>query len=155
MVCAPSAGFLPESIMTKNLSMFLPSLREEDKLKGKEPVRGRKGPAPAADMLMNMKSAFNSVLDRAGIEDFSFHDLRHTFASHKSYDHEGASLKEVQEILGHKTLTMTLRCAYLSQEHKNKAVNLLNGLTAEKKPAPKPYCRKSVTTDCASLHAAS
>jgi site-specific recombinase XerD len=42
----------------------------------------------------------------------------------------GDSLKEVQEILGHKTMTMTLRYAHLSQEHKKKAVNLLNGLTA-------------------------
>ena len=44
----------------------------------------------------------------------------------------GASLKELQEILGHKTMTMTLRYAHLSQEHKKKAVNLLNGLTASK-----------------------
>ena len=42
----------------------------------------------------------------------------------------GATLKEVQEILGHKTMTMTLRYAHLSQEHKKKAVNLLKGLTA-------------------------
>jgi hypothetical protein len=42
----------------------------------------------------------------------------------------GASLKDVQEILGHKTMTMPLRYAHLSQEHKKKAVNLLNGLTA-------------------------
>jgi hypothetical protein len=50
----------------------------------------------------------------------------------------GASIKEVQEILGHKSLTMTVRYAHLSQEHKKKAVNLLNGLTApssEDKPA--------------------
>jgi len=42
---------------------------------------------------------------------------------------KGASLKEVQEILGHKSMTMTLRYAHLSQEHKKKAVNLLNDLT--------------------------
>ena len=49
----------------------------------------------------------------------------------------GASIKEVQEILGHKSLTMTVRYAHLSQEHKKKAVNLLKGLTApttENKP---------------------
>jgi hypothetical protein len=40
----------------------------------------------------------------------------------------GASLKEIQELLGHKTMTMTLRYAHLSQEHKKKAVNLLNDL---------------------------
>jgi hypothetical protein len=39
-------------------------------------------------------------------------------------------MKEIQEILGHATMTMTMRYSHLSQEHKNKAVNLLNGLTA-------------------------
>ena len=83
-----------------------------------------------------VKRSFKKALEDAGIEDFRFHDLRHTFASHMVM--RGASIKEVQEILGHKTLTMTVRYAHLSQEHKKKAVNLLNGLTAptpENKPA--------------------
>jgi integrase len=71
--------------------------------------------------------AFKGALDRAKIEDFKFHDLRHTFASHVIM--RGGTLKDVQELLGHKTMTMTLRYAHLSQEHKKKAVNLLNGLT--------------------------
>jgi integrase len=75
--------------------------------------------------------AFQGALKRAGIEDFRFHDLRHTFASHMVM--RGASLQEVQELLGHKTVTMTLRYAHLSQESKKKAVNLLNGLTREDK----------------------
>ena len=74
--------------------------------------------------------AFHGALNRAGIEDFKFHDLRHTFASHLVM--KGASLKEVQELLGHKTMTMTLRYAHLSQDHKKKAVSLLNGLTSAK-----------------------
>jgi site-specific recombinase XerD len=45
----------------------------------------------------------------------------------------GATLKKVHELLGHKTMTMTLRYAHLSQEHKKKAVNLLNGLTSSVK----------------------
>lgn len=73
--------------------------------------------------------AFKGALDRAGIEDFKFHDLRHTFASHLIM--RGASLKEVQELLGHKTMTMTLRYAHLSQDSKKKAVNLLNGLIGD------------------------
>ena len=72
--------------------------------------------------------AFKSALDRAGIEDFKFRDLMHTFASHMIM--RGASLKEVQETFGHGTTPMTLRYAHLSQDHKKKAVNLLNGLTA-------------------------
>jgi integrase len=71
--------------------------------------------------------AFHGALRRAGIENFTFHDLRHTFASHLIM--RGASLKEVQELLGHKTVTMTLRYAHLAEENKRKAVGLLNGLT--------------------------
>jgi hypothetical protein len=55
----------------------------------------------------------------------------------------GASLKEVQEILGHKTIGMTMRYAHLSQEHKKKAVNMLKGLTASQNAE----CHKSVTCD--------
>jgi integrase len=78
---------------------------------------------------------------RAGIEDFRFHDLRHTFASH--FIMRGGSLKDLQEILGHKSMTMTLRYAHLTQEHKKKAVDLLNGLTSIGKQSG--HCHKSVT----------
>ena len=44
----------------------------------------------------------------------------------------GGTLKELQEILGHKNITMTMRYAHLGQEHKKKTVNLLHGLTASK-----------------------
>jgi site-specific recombinase XerD len=47
-----------------------------------------------------------------------------------------------QEVLGHKSLTMTMRYAHLSQEHKKKAVNLLNGLTAPQNGD----CHKTVTS---------
>ncbi len=38
-------------------------------------------------------------------------------------------LKDVQELLDHTTLTMTLRYAHLSQEHKRNAIKLINGFT--------------------------
>ncbi|UCD31630.1 MAG: tyrosine-type recombinase/integrase [Desulfobacterales bacterium] len=74
-----------------------------------------------------------------GIEDFRFHDLRHTFVSQLLM--RGGTLKDVQELLGHKTMTMALRYAHLTQEHKKKAVNLLNGLTAPQNSD----CHKTVT----------
>ena len=107
--------------------------RGEDKLKGKEPVRKRLAVRPAPEAVSSIRTAFISALERAGIQDFRFHDLRHTFASHLVMS--GASIKEVQELLGHKTLAMTTRYAHLSQEHKKKAVNLLNRLTAQKQTA--------------------
>jgi integrase len=85
--------------------------------------------------------SFQAVTRRAGITDFRFHDLRHTFASQLLM--KGGSLKDVQELLGHKTMTMTLRYAHLSQDHKKEAINLLNGLTARKKDG----CHKPVTNE--------
>jgi len=54
----------------------------------------------------------------AELEDFRFHDLRHTAASYLAMS--GASLAEIAEILGHKTLSMVRRYAHLSEGHTNK-----------------------------------
>jgi integrase len=77
----------------------------------------------------SVKTAFNAALRRAGIEDCRFHDLRHTFASH--FIMRGGDLKSLQELLGHADIKTTMRYAHLSKAHKEKAVNLLNGLTAK------------------------
>ena len=77
--------------------------------------------------MKDVKRVFGKALKKADIDDFRFHDLRHTFASHLVMN--GATIKDVQELLGHKDLKMTMRYSHLSQEHKAKAVNLLNGLT--------------------------
>jgi integrase len=76
----------------------------------------------------NIKKSFKTALKNAGINDFRFHDLRHTFASQVIM--KGGAIKDVQELLGHKSMSMTLRYSHLSQKHKKKAVNLINGLTA-------------------------
>jgi integrase len=78
----------------------------------------------------HVKTSFVTALRRAGIVGVRFHDLRHTAASHMVM--RGRSLKEVQEVLGHKNFTMTLRYSHLSAAHKLAAVEALDGLT----PAP-------------------
>jgi integrase len=78
----------------------------------------------------DVKSSFSAALKRAGIDDFTFHDLRHTFSSH--FVMRGGDLKALQEILGHTTLTMTMKYAHLAQGHKKEAINRLNGLTTKK-----------------------
>lgn len=73
-----------------------------------------------------VRGSFRSACRRAGIEDFRFHDLRHTFASQLIMN--GASIKAVQELLGHASLAMTMRYSHLSKGHLRDAVNLLNTL---------------------------
>jgi len=82
-----------------------------------------------------VKRSFNTALRKAKIHDFHFHDLRHTFASHLVM--AGVDLTTVKELLGHKTLTMTLRYAHLSPGHKVKAVDVLDGVLNEKPTAQK------------------
>ena len=76
-----------------------------------------------------VRRSFNTALKKAGIEDFRFHDLRHTFASRLVM--KGASLKAVQELLGHKNIKMTMRYAHLSEDFKKEAVRLLDGDTVD------------------------
>lgn len=56
-----------------------------------------------------------AALEAAGIEDFRFHDLRHTAASYLAMS--GASIPELAAILGHRTLAMVKRYAHLSDAH--------------------------------------
>jgi integrase len=59
--------------------------------------------------------SFETILALAGIENFRFHDLRHTFASW--YMMNGGDLYELAKILGHSNLKMTERYAKLAQSH--------------------------------------
>lgn len=65
-------------------------------------------------------TAFQKVTREAGIEDFRFHDLRHTAASYLAMS--GATIAEIAEILGHKTLQMVKRYSHISIPHTRKVV---------------------------------
>lgn len=73
---------------------------------------------------MDIRKAWENARDAAGIEDFRFHDLRHSTASYLAMN--GASLVEIAEILGHRTLQMVRRYAHLSESHVKGVVKELN-----------------------------
>ncbi|HEX4381207.1 MAG TPA: site-specific integrase [Candidatus Acidoferrum sp.] len=66
---------------------------------------------------------FEDCVREAKIENFTWHDIRHTFASRLVM--AGVDLRTVQELLGHKSILMTMRYAHLSPNHKLAAVEKL------------------------------
>jgi integrase len=79
-------------------------------------------------------------LAAAGIESFRFHDLRHTFASWLVQ--RGRTLKEVQEALGHQTITMTMRYSHLAPDRLRAAVAALDGMLPARESEPAEPQRK-------------
>jgi site-specific recombinase XerD len=61
---------------------------------------------------------------KVGIEDFRIHDLRHTFATRLVQN--GVDLYRVKELLGHKTIAMTMRYAHLYPESLRSSVEVLD-----------------------------
>ena len=61
---------------------------------------------------------------KAGLEDVRFHDLRHTFATRLVQS--GVDLYTVEELLGHKTITMTMRYAHHNIESLRHGVEVLD-----------------------------
>jgi len=77
-----------------------------------------------ADKPLNIQSIFLRAMETAELKDFRFHDLRHSAASYLAMN--GASLSEIAEVLGHKTLEMVKRYAHLSEQHTASVVASMN-----------------------------
>ena len=73
---------------------------------------------------MDLRKAFANAMTAAQITDFKWHDLRHCTASYLAMN--GASLAEIAEVLGHKTLSMVKRYAHLSDGHVSNVVASMN-----------------------------
>jgi integrase len=80
--------------------------------------------SPTEAKPIDIRSAWETAIKKAKIEDFRFHDLRHSAASYLAMN--GASLAEVAEVLGHKTLQMVKRYAHLSEAHTASVVERMN-----------------------------
>ena len=64
-----------------------------------------------------LRRPWETALQRAGIEGFRWHDLRHSAASFLAKG--GASLLEIGAVLGHRSANTTRRYAHLTEQHTN------------------------------------
>jgi integrase len=74
---------------------------------------------------------FQAACKSARIQNFHWHDLRHTFASRLVM--AGVDIRTVQELMGHKSIVMTMRYAHLSSDHRQKAVQKIGPIKKGKR----------------------
>ncbi|CAB1063997.1 hypothetical protein D1BOALGB6SA_8786 [Olavius sp. associated proteobacterium Delta 1] len=66
--------------------------------------------------LLRFDKAWRRICELVGLEDFHYHDLRHTFCSNLLLS--GSDLKDVKEMIGHSDIAMTDRYSHLPSQHK-------------------------------------
>mgnify|MGYP002813782815 CR=1 FL=1 len=79
------------------------------------------------------RTGFENAVERAGLKDFRFHDLRHCFGSWLARN--GTDIKARMELMRHKTPAMTMRYSHLSVEYKQQAVQDLPRFEMSELPA--------------------
>ena len=114
----------------------IPALAMDELVKFREQSKGLIFSSPSnANQPFNFRVQWNKSLNRAGIKNFRFHDLRHTAASYLVMN--GATLHETAELLGHKSTQTTKRYAHLSTDHKSAlAERVMNKVFSDNRNQP-------------------
>lgn len=93
--------------------------------KGQGPIFAAKR---GGERLLGPRHWFEDALAEAKVKKFTWHDLRHTFASRLVM--AGVDLRTAAELMGHKRIQMTMRYAHLAPAHKLAAVQKLSSYNA-------------------------
>lgn len=75
------------------------------------------------EKLRGPRDWFEPTVEAAGVKEYAWHCNRHTFASRLVM--AGVDLRTVAQLMGHKTIQMTMRYAHLAPDHKQNAVERL------------------------------
>ncbi len=84
----------------------------------------RRPRAKAVEKPIDIRRPWNEARAKADLNDFRFHDLRHSAASYLAMN--GATASEIAAVLGHKTLAMVKRYAHISEAHTASVVARMN-----------------------------
>jgi integrase len=82
-------------------------------------------PGTDGERMKRIDTAWESLMKRAGLENFRLHDCRHHFASRMVQ--AGVDLYTVKELLGHSEITMTERYSHLAPDNLRAAVEKASG----------------------------
>ena len=130
MVSLAEGSLILSGEITKNKhSRFIPLNDEAYKVldhlyKKVEVKEGLVFPSKNNQPFNHVKRSWGSLLKKANVTQFRWHDLRHHFASKLVM--AGVDLNTVRELLGHSDIAMTLRYAHLAPEHKVNAVRKID-----------------------------
>jgi integrase len=102
----------------------LNALKDLDRLKERKESPKYICPDASDEIQRDSRTWLNDALKKAKVSNFRWHDLRHTFASRSIA--AGVSIAALQELLGHKTIQMTMRYAHLAPSHLQDAVEKMN-----------------------------
>ena len=105
-------------------------------------IRARSGAA-----LQSPRHWFEEAVSAAAVENFHWHDLRHTFASRLAMASVG--IRAIQEALGHKSIAMTVRYSHLSPDFLQDAVDKLVAQPSETVAANRSDTRTDTQHDTA------
>ena len=76
------------------------------------------------DKQLSIDTIWKGIIKDSKIVNFRFHDLRHSAASYLAMN--GASIPEIADVLGHKTLQMVKRYSHLTEQHTSEVVAKMN-----------------------------
>ncbi|OPY72524.1 MAG: Tyrosine recombinase XerC [Syntrophorhabdus sp. PtaU1.Bin050] len=107
------AGKLVHIPLTKTLKTALDEYKKSSVVISQYVIPDPKNPSAPCPF---PKTAWQLALKRAKIEDFRFHDLRHTFATH--FLLRGGKIENLQHILGHSDIQQTMKYAHIVDEYK-------------------------------------
>lgn len=112
--------------MTQRLRSALQAHLANQKVTSKEGYLFPSPANPSRPLRIDSDTSFKNACKKAGIKDFRFHDLRHTFATR--FYQRTKDWKALQEILGHSDVSVTMRVyTHLQDEHLKEAMKKFEG----------------------------